>query len=52
MSTIVKADANDAVRLPADLCRTAGIAPGTDLVAEVQDGRIVGSSLHSAANCS
>jgi bifunctional DNA-binding transcriptional regulator/antitoxin component of YhaV-PrlF toxin-antitoxin module len=41
MSTIVKADATGAVTLPAELCRTAGIAPGTDLVAEVQAGRIV-----------
>jgi bifunctional DNA-binding transcriptional regulator/antitoxin component of YhaV-PrlF toxin-antitoxin module len=41
MSTIVKADANGAVLLPAELCRAAGIAPGTDLVAEVEDGRIV-----------
>jgi bifunctional DNA-binding transcriptional regulator/antitoxin component of YhaV-PrlF toxin-antitoxin module len=41
MSTIVKADDTGAVVLPADLCRTAGIAPGTDLVAEVQPGRIV-----------
>jgi bifunctional DNA-binding transcriptional regulator/antitoxin component of YhaV-PrlF toxin-antitoxin module len=41
MSTIIKADAAGAVTLPAELCRTAGIAPGTDLVAEVQPGRIV-----------
>ena len=41
MSTIVKADANGAVTLPAALCRAAGIGPGTDLVAEVRDGRIV-----------
>ena len=41
MSTIVKADSNGAVTLPADLCRAAGVAPGTDLVAEVQAGRIV-----------
>jgi antitoxin component of MazEF toxin-antitoxin module len=41
MSTIVKADATGAVTLPADLCRAAGVAPGADLVAEVQDGRIV-----------
>lgn len=41
MSTIVKADASGAVTLPAELCREAGIEPGTDLVAEVQDGRIV-----------
>ena len=28
MSTIVKADANGAVLLPADLCRAAGVSPG------------------------
>jgi antitoxin component of MazEF toxin-antitoxin module len=41
MSTIVKADASGAVTLPPELCRAAGVAPGADLVAEVQDGRIV-----------
>jgi antitoxin component of MazEF toxin-antitoxin module len=41
MSTIVTADATGAVILPADLCRAAGVAPGAELVAEVQDGRIV-----------
>jgi antitoxin component of MazEF toxin-antitoxin module len=41
MSTIVKADSSGAVTLPADLCRAAGVAPGADLVAEVQAGRIV-----------
>jgi len=41
MSTFLKADATGAVTLPAELCRAAGVAPGTDLVAEVQDGRIV-----------
>jgi antitoxin component of MazEF toxin-antitoxin module len=41
MPTILKADASGAVTLPAELCRAAGVAPGTDVVAEVQDGRIV-----------
>jgi antitoxin component of MazEF toxin-antitoxin module len=41
MSTIIKADASGAVTLPPELCRGAGVAPGADLVAEVQDGRIV-----------
>ena len=41
MSTIVKADASGAVTLPAELCRAAGVAPGADLVADVQNGRIV-----------
>ncbi|HTK75060.1 MAG TPA: AbrB/MazE/SpoVT family DNA-binding domain-containing protein [Gemmataceae bacterium] len=41
MSTIVKADATGVVTLPADLCREAGVQPGADLVAQVQDGRIV-----------
>ncbi len=41
MSTLVKADASGAVLLPAELCREAGVEPGTDLVAEVQNGRII-----------
>jgi len=41
MSTIIRADVSGSVTLPAELCRAAGVAPGTDLVAEVQDGRIV-----------
>jgi antitoxin component of MazEF toxin-antitoxin module len=41
MSTIIKADATGAVTLPAEFCQAAGVAPGTDLVAEVQDGRII-----------
>ena len=41
MSTLVKADATGAVTLSAELCRAAGVAPGADLVAEVQTGRIV-----------
>jgi antitoxin component of MazEF toxin-antitoxin module len=41
MSRLIKADCTGAVTLPADLCRAAGLAPGSDLVAEVQSGRIV-----------
>jgi antitoxin component of MazEF toxin-antitoxin module len=41
MSFIIQADASGAVTLPAELCRAAGVAPGTEVVAEVQDGRIV-----------
>jgi antitoxin component of MazEF toxin-antitoxin module len=41
MSTLLKADASGAVTLPADLCRAAGVEPGTDLVAEIEGGRIV-----------
>ena len=41
MSTIVKADADGAVTLPAELCRAAGVEPGGDVMAEVQEGRIV-----------
>ena len=41
MSTIVKADATGTVTLPAELCRAAGVAPGSDLVADVQGGRII-----------
>jgi len=41
MSTIIKVEASGAVLLPAELCQAAGVEPGTDLVAEVQAGRIV-----------
>ena len=41
MSTIVKADANGAVTLPAELCRAAGVEPGAEMAADVEDGRIV-----------
>ena len=41
MPTLVQVDATGAVTLPAELCRAAGVEPGTDLVAEVQAGRIV-----------
>jgi antitoxin component of MazEF toxin-antitoxin module len=41
VSTLVKADAGGAVTLPAELCRAAGVEPGAELTAEVQDGRIV-----------
>ncbi len=41
MSMLVKADASGAVTLPAELCREAGIAAGIEVVAEVQDGRIM-----------
>ena len=41
MSTPIKADASGAVTLPAELCRAAGLAPGADLVAEVETGRII-----------
>jgi hypothetical protein len=41
MSTTVKSDDTGAVTLPAELCRTAGIAPETDLVAEVHAGQIL-----------
>jgi antitoxin component of MazEF toxin-antitoxin module len=41
MSTIVKADANGAVTLPADLCRAAGVTPGSAVAADVNDGRII-----------
>jgi antitoxin component of MazEF toxin-antitoxin module len=41
VSTIIKADASGAVTLPAELCQAAGVKPGSDVTAEVQDGRIV-----------
>lgn len=41
ISEPIKADATGAVTLPADLCRAAGLAPGVDVVAEVDAGRII-----------
>ena len=41
MSAIIKADATGAVTLPANFCREAGVGPGTDVVADIQNGRIV-----------
>jgi antitoxin component of MazEF toxin-antitoxin module len=41
MSTIVQADTAGAVTLPAEFCKAAGVTPGADLVADIQDGRIV-----------
>jgi bifunctional DNA-binding transcriptional regulator/antitoxin component of YhaV-PrlF toxin-antitoxin module len=41
MFATVTTDASGAVTLPAELCRAAGVEPGTDLVAEVEEGRIV-----------
>ncbi len=41
MTRILKVDASGTVTLPADLCRAAGAAPGVDLTAEVEAGRIV-----------
>jgi antitoxin component of MazEF toxin-antitoxin module len=41
MTTLLKADPSGAVTLPAELCRAAGVTPGADLVAEVQNGHIV-----------
>lgn len=40
ISESIKADASGAVTLPAELCRVAGLAPGAELVAEVEAGRI------------
>jgi bifunctional DNA-binding transcriptional regulator/antitoxin component of YhaV-PrlF toxin-antitoxin module len=41
MSSMVRADTTGAVTLPAELCRAAGVAPGAELLAEVQAGRII-----------
>jgi hypothetical protein len=41
MSTLVKADANGAVTLSAELCRAAVVAPGADLVADIHEGHLV-----------
>jgi antitoxin component of MazEF toxin-antitoxin module len=41
MSTLLKSAPNGTLTLSAELCQEAGLAPETDLVAEVQNGRIV-----------
>jgi bifunctional DNA-binding transcriptional regulator/antitoxin component of YhaV-PrlF toxin-antitoxin module len=41
MSTILNADPSGTVTLPAELCRAAGLAPGSELVAEIEAGRII-----------
>jgi antitoxin component of MazEF toxin-antitoxin module len=41
VSFLVKADTSGAVTLPAELCQEAGLAPGAELVAEIEDGRII-----------
>ena len=41
ISEPIKADSSGAVTLPAELCRAAGVAPGADVVAEVEAGRII-----------
>ncbi len=41
MSTIIHADAAGAVTLPAELCQAAGVTPGAEVTADVQEGRIV-----------
>jgi antitoxin component of MazEF toxin-antitoxin module len=41
MSIILKAGADGAVTVPAELCQAAGVEPGADLAADVQEGRIV-----------
>lgn len=41
MSIVVKTDPSGAVTLPAEVCLTAGVPPGSELVAEVQSGRII-----------
>lgn len=41
ISEPIKADASGAVTLPAELCRAAGVAPGAEIVAAVEEGRIV-----------
>jgi len=40
MSTIVKADANGAVTLPAELCRAAGVEPGGTARVDLENGHI------------
>jgi bifunctional DNA-binding transcriptional regulator/antitoxin component of YhaV-PrlF toxin-antitoxin module len=41
MSTTLTVDASGTVTLPAELCREAGAVPGTEVVADVRDGRLV-----------
>jgi antitoxin component of MazEF toxin-antitoxin module len=41
MSTTLTVDANGAVTIPPNLCREAGAAPGTEVVADVRNGRVV-----------
>jgi bifunctional DNA-binding transcriptional regulator/antitoxin component of YhaV-PrlF toxin-antitoxin module len=41
MSTTLTVDASGTLTLPADLCRAAGAAPGTDVVADVRNGQVV-----------
>jgi antitoxin component of MazEF toxin-antitoxin module len=41
MSTIIKSDATGVITLPAELCREAGVEPGTEVFADIQNGRIV-----------
>jgi antitoxin component of MazEF toxin-antitoxin module len=41
VSTTIKADDTGAVTLPAELCHEAGVAPGAELVAEVQNRLIL-----------
>ena len=48
MPTIVKTDASGAITLPAELCRAAGVEPDTELMAEVQSGRIVLAPVRTA----
>ena len=45
MSTILNTDSTGAVTLPAELCRAAGLQPETELVAEIDAGRIVVSPI-------
>jgi bifunctional DNA-binding transcriptional regulator/antitoxin component of YhaV-PrlF toxin-antitoxin module len=48
MSTIVKADAQGAVTLPAEFCKEAGIAPESELILEIQTDRIIVALAHSS----
>jgi antitoxin component of MazEF toxin-antitoxin module len=41
MSTMIKVDASGSVLVAAELCGAAGLEPGAELVAEVEEGRIV-----------
>jgi bifunctional DNA-binding transcriptional regulator/antitoxin component of YhaV-PrlF toxin-antitoxin module len=41
VTSLLKVDPTGAVTLPAESCQAAGVAPGSDLLVEIQGSRIV-----------
>lgn len=41
MTALLQVDPSGAVTLPVELCQAAGVAPGSELMVEIQAGRIV-----------